>query len=157
MQWGMGVVRPKLETMQRTAQQLVQEFHAARTATAADTDDKPDKPDNRVLVHCWRGGMRSHAIAWLLRHHTPLQPILLLGGYKAYRTWAQALYGPVPAGKKAVPADLVAATAAMAIQGPSPPIVIVGGRTGCGKTRVLLALKEHCGQQVGMLLSSLSP
>lgn len=39
-----------------------------------------------VLIHCWRGGMRSTAIAWLLdlygfKVHT------LAGGYKSFRNW----------------------------------------------------------------------
>ena len=39
-----------------------------------------------LLVHCWRGGMRSGAIAWLLdlygfKVHT------LIGGYKSFRRW----------------------------------------------------------------------
>jgi tRNA 2-selenouridine synthase len=39
-----------------------------------------------VMVHCWRGGMRSAGVAWLLdlygfKVHT------LIGGYKNYRNW----------------------------------------------------------------------
>ncbi len=41
-------------------------------------------PGKEVLLHCWRGGMRSESVAWLLTTagftaHT------LEGGYKAYR------------------------------------------------------------------------
>lgn len=41
---------------------------------------------NAVLVHCWRGGMRSGAIAWLLDLYG-FKVTLLDGGYKAFRTW----------------------------------------------------------------------
>jgi tRNA 2-selenouridine synthase len=39
-----------------------------------------------VLIHCWRGGMRSGAVAWLLDLYG-FKVTLLEGGYKAYRNW----------------------------------------------------------------------
>ena len=39
-----------------------------------------------VMVHCWRGGMRSAAIAWLLDLYG-IKVLVLTGGYKAYRNW----------------------------------------------------------------------
>jgi tRNA 2-selenouridine synthase len=39
-----------------------------------------------VGVHCWRGGMRSASIAWLLDLYG-FKVNLLQGGYKAYRHW----------------------------------------------------------------------
>jgi tRNA 2-selenouridine synthase len=39
-----------------------------------------------VCVHCWRGGMRSAAIAWLLDLYG-FKVYLLQGGYKVYRHW----------------------------------------------------------------------
>jgi tRNA 2-selenouridine synthase len=40
-----------------------------------------------IGVHCWRGGMRSAAVAWLLDLYG-FKVYLLNGGYKAYRRWA---------------------------------------------------------------------
>src|SRR5665648_573658 len=40
--------------------------------------------DGRLLVHCWRGGMRSEAMAWLFSLGG-IKPLVLDGGYKAYR------------------------------------------------------------------------
>src|SRR5882724_7366223 len=40
-----------------------------------------------VAVHCWRGGMRSAAVAWLLDLYG-FKVFLLTGGYKSYRRWA---------------------------------------------------------------------
>ena len=37
-----------------------------------------------VLVHCWRGGMRSGSMAWLFET-AGLEVKVLVGGYKAYR------------------------------------------------------------------------
>jgi tRNA 2-selenouridine synthase len=81
-------------------------------------------PDGRLRVHCWRGGMRSGSMGWLLRQ-AGMDVTLLTGGYKAYRR--QVL--------EALQADQL------------PPVCVVGGRTGCGKTKVLHALRQ-LGEQV---------
>ena len=39
-----------------------------------------------ILIHCWRGGMRSAAVAWLLDLYG-FKVYQLTGGYKAYRNW----------------------------------------------------------------------
>lgn len=41
---------------------------------------------NTILVHCWRGGMRSGAVAWLLDMYG-FKVYTLAGGYKAFRNW----------------------------------------------------------------------
>jgi tRNA 2-selenouridine synthase len=43
--------------------------------------------DTQIVVHCWRGGMRSAGIAWLLDLYG-YDVLLLVGGYKSYRKWA---------------------------------------------------------------------
>ena len=70
-----------------------------------------------LLVHCWRGGMRSGAIAWLLDLYG-FKVYTLAGGYKAYRNWVLSLF------KK----DF--------------PISIIGGYTGSGKTELLQGLEK---------------
>lgn len=47
------------------------------------------KDPSSVIVHCWRGGMRSGAVVWLLNLFG-LQVYQLAGGYKAWRTAALA-------------------------------------------------------------------
>lgn len=71
-----------------------------------------------VLVHCWRGGMRSRAIAWLLDLYG-FSVYLLQGGYKAYRNWALAQFEQ------------------------NYPLRVVGGYTGSGKTYVLHELAKE--------------
>lgn len=71
-----------------------------------------------VLVHCWRGGMRSGAVAWLLDLYG-FKVYTLDGGYKAYRNWAL--------GKFAEPFDFK----------------VIGGYTGSGKTMVLQELGKN--------------
>ena len=43
--------------------------------------------DNCILVHCWRGGMRSGGVAWLLDLYG-FKVYTLAGGYKSFRRWA---------------------------------------------------------------------
>lgn len=76
-----------------------------------------EKNEKKVFVHCWRGGMRSAAVAWLLDLYG-FEVYLLEGGYKAYRNWVLAqLARPYP-------------------------LQILSGNTGCGKTEILYALAE---------------
>lgn len=70
-----------------------------------------------VLVHCWRGGMRSSAVAWLLDLYG-FKVFLLVGGYKAYRKWALTQFE-----KKY-------------------NFNIIGGYTGSGKTLLLKELEK---------------
>lgn len=72
-------------------------------------------PDRAVRVHCWRGGMRSGAVAWLL-DLAGFETRQLVGGYKEYR--------------RAVQAEIARPRA----------LRVLGGLTGSGKTAVLHAL-----------------
>ena len=76
--------------------------------------------EGRLLVHCWRGGMRSEAMAWLFAMGG-LNPLLLEGGYKAYRNF--------------ILEDL----------GKPRRYILLGGFTGSGKTHILkyIALKKR--------------
>ncbi|MBW4581794.1 MAG: tRNA 2-selenouridine(34) synthase MnmH [Tildeniella nuda ZEHNDER 1965/U140] len=78
--------------------------------------------DRTVRVHCWRGGMRSGSMAWLLET-AGFQVALLDQGYKGFRHWVHA-----------------------ALMEPKP-IVTLGGMTGTGKTLILQALREQ-GEQI---------
>jgi len=72
-------------------------------------------PDHPLRLHCWRGGLRSGSVAWLAST-LDLPVVLLEGGYKAYRRWVLAM-----------------------MEQPWP-LRLLGGRTGTGKTALLLAL-----------------
>ncbi|WP_288878927.1 tRNA 2-selenouridine(34) synthase MnmH [Pedobacter panaciterrae] len=69
-------------------------------------------PGKKVGVHCWRGGMRSGAMAWALDLYG-FEVYLIQGGYKSYRKWARHLF------------EL------------NYKIRVLGGMTGSGKTRML--------------------
>lgn len=79
-------------------------------------------PAKRIAVHCWRGGMRSAAMAWALDLYG-FEVTLVQGGYKHYRRWVHKQFD-------------------------QPwPLTVVGGMTGSGKTRVLGHLHQQ-GEQV---------
>ena len=71
-----------------------------------------------VLVHCWRGGMRSGAVAWLLDMYG-FKVYTLAGGYKAFRNWVLKQFDK------------------------EYSLKILGGYTGSGKTIVLRELKQR--------------
>ncbi|WP_266362397.1 tRNA 2-selenouridine(34) synthase MnmH [Tellurirhabdus rosea] len=83
---------------------------------------KLNREGNEVLVHCWRGGMRSGSFAWLL-NTAGIKVSTLAGGYKAYRNAVLESF--------AEPRQLL----------------IVGGKTGSGKTDVLKELAAQ-GEQI---------
>ena len=82
-------------------------------ASYEKTNDK--KPT--ILVHCWRGGMRSAAVAWLLDLYG-FKTEQLTDGYKAYRNWVLAQFEK------------------------NYSMKVLGGYTGSGKTEILLQLQK---------------
>jgi tRNA 2-selenouridine synthase len=78
--------------------------------------------NNGILVHCWRGGMRSGAMAWLFSF-SGIKTSVLTGGYKAYRRYTRESFSE------------------------GPVIRILGGMTGSGKTEMLHHLAAM-GEQV---------
>lgn len=95
--------------------------------------------DRHLRVHCWRGGMRSGGMGWILEM-AGFSVKVLEGGYKAYRRWVRAtLARPWP-------------------------LLVVGGMTGTAKTLILRqlaaqgeamldleALANHRGSSFGSL------
>ncbi|MEM9215390.1 MAG: tRNA 2-selenouridine(34) synthase MnmH [Cyanobacteria bacterium P01_F01_bin.150] len=79
-------------------------------------------PERVLRVHCWRGGMRSGSMAWLLET-AGFSVTVLEGGYKAFRHWVRSTL--------ATP----------------KPIISLGGMTGTGKTTILESLAAQ-GEQI---------
>lgn len=72
-------------------------------------------PSKEVTMYCWRGGLRSNIMAFLL-HSAGFTVHLLKGGYKSFRKWVMQ--------------TLIT----------EKKLVVIGGLTGSGKTRVLASL-----------------
>lgn len=79
-------------------------------------------PEKKIALHCWRGGMRSGAMAWALNFYG-FDVYLLVGGYKSFRRWTLQQFE-----KKY-------------------QLRVIGGMTGVGKTRILRQL-QHMGEPV---------
>ena len=84
---GLDYFGVKMKAMVEQAESLVQS-HKSGVKPALNSELRTP---NSVLVHCWRGGMRSAAVAWLLDLYG-FKVYLLVGGYKAYRTWVLAQF-----------------------------------------------------------------
>ena len=78
--------------------------------------------NGKLLVHCWRGGMRSETMAWLFSL-SDLEVNVLDGGYKSYR---HHILESLSEKRK---------------------MIVLGGMTGSSKTHILSYLKSS-GQQV---------
>ncbi|MEM9567185.1 MAG: tRNA 2-selenouridine(34) synthase MnmH [Cyanobacteria bacterium P01_E01_bin.34] len=102
---GLEIVGPKLAGFAKRAKKLAVTRH--------------------VRVHCWRGGMRSGSMAWLLQT-AGLEVSVLAGGYKAFRCWClQQLDLP-------------------------RKVVLLGGMTGSGKTYILQELADRGEQAIDL-------
>lgn len=75
--------------------------------------------DSRLLVYCWRGGMRSGSMAWLF-NQAGIESHTLEGGYRAFR---RHIHSKFENAKK---------------------IIVLGGYTGSGKTDILKEMKNKC-------------
>jgi len=78
-----------------------------------------------IRIYCSRGGMRSQSIAWLLEKYK-LNPITLEGGYKIYRRWVLDSFSN------------------------KLNLIVIGGKTGTGKTRLLSLLEKYKYQTIDL-------
>jgi tRNA 2-selenouridine synthase len=108
---GLDYFGPKMRKMVEEAESLI---HSLKS----EVESEPLKKE--VFVYCWRGGMRSAGVAWLLDLYG-FKVFTLAGGYKAFRNYVLQTFTL------------------------SFPLRIIGGYTGSGKTEVLKEL-ERWGQ-----------
>jgi tRNA 2-selenouridine synthase len=82
-------------------------------------------PNKKILVYCWRGGMRSSSMSWLL-DLAGFNTMTLIGGYKSYRRLVKtSLSRPLK-------------------------LIILGGMTGSGKTEILSHLSKYDQQVIDL-------
>jgi tRNA 2-selenouridine synthase len=74
-------------------------------------------PNGKVFLYCWRGGIRSNTMAWVLSS-AGMEVTLLEGGYKEFRQWCISLF-----------------------EHPWP-LLVLSGKTGAGKTEILQELLQ---------------
>lgn len=117
---GLDYFGPKMRKMVEEVEGIY-ELQLGNYDLLKDTEIKNQK-SKIVALYCWRGGMRSAAVAWLLNLYG-FKVFVLQGGYKRFRQWAFE--------KLALPYDLK----------------LIGGYTGSGKTGLLHEL-ERRGENV---------
>lgn len=105
---GLEYFGPKMVKMVEEVEQMIE---------ARGAKGKNQQEERKIFVYCWRGGMRSAGVAWLLDLYG-FKVYTLVGGYKAYRNWVLKQFEK------------------------EYPISIIGGYTGSGKTETLHRLHK---------------
>lgn len=113
---GLDYFGPKMRKMVEEVESLVFSQDSGVKNLKSDEAESRLQTPNSVLVYCWRGGMRSGAVSWLLDIYG-FKVYTLIGGYKKFRNY-------------------VLDTFKLPFQ-----FNILGGYTGSGKTELLNALK----------------
>ncbi len=112
----------KMRSMVEQAESLLVSHFSQATKKNNSVESNEAKPPlgglGVVLLHCWRGGMRSAGVAWLLNLYG-FEVYTLVGGYKAYRNWVLSQFEK------------------------EYNINILGGYTGSGKTTILQQLQKN--------------
>jgi len=96
---------------------------AASGSSAAESGSSAARSGSSLLLYCWRGGMRSASVAWLMES-VGVRCFTLENGYKAYRNHLLGFFEHLP-----------------------HPLKVLGGLTGSGKTERLHLMAE-AGEQV---------
>ena len=81
--------------------------------------------NKKVFVYCFRGGMRSNSFAWLM-NTSGLDAVVMKGGYKAFRNYVLEYFSK------------------------EQNTILLGGKTGSGKTDILKQLKNQSLQVIDL-------
>ncbi len=113
---GLDYFGPKMRPMIEEAESIIAKWKENAQSSGKNSNTKV------ILVYCWRGGMRSSAVSWLLDLYG-FKVYTLIGGYKMFRNYILDTF-TLPFHFK-----------------------ILGGYTGSGKTEILKAMEQQ-GQTV---------
>jgi len=105
-----------LEIVENKLDKLILNFAIANSDYLNNSKNKI--LSNKFKIYCARGGMRSQSILWLLEK-LKFSAIILNGGYKNYRRGVLNKFSE------------------------KNKIIIIGGKTGCGKTKILKFLNKN--------------
>ena len=115
---GLDFFGVKMKEMVEVVEEMAAGYQLQATSNQySENNNGQPATGNTVLIHCWRGGMRSAAVAWLLDMYG-FKVYTLTGGYKAFRNWVLKQF------------DI------------KYNLKILGGYTGSGKTLLLQELKR---------------
>lgn len=119
---GLHFFGPKMRQMVEEVEGIIDNRQLATDKKGISSTGKVLPIANCILLYCWRGGMRSSAVAWLLDVYG-FKVYTLIGGYKKFRQRVLETFN--------LPFDLK----------------ILGGYTGSGKTETIKEL-ERRGEHV---------
>lgn len=115
---GLDFFGVKMKGMVEEAEKIVANCQLTNERKSESGSDNRHLPfGNSILINCWRGGMRSAAVAWLLEMYG-FKVYTLNGGYKTFRNWVLKQFNK------------------------EYSLKILGGYTGSGKTIILQDLKQ---------------
>lgn len=114
---GLKYFGPKMVAMVEEVEALVN--------NSKSKNDLPTNEPMTVIVHCWRGGMRSAGVAWVLSLYGFIV-YTIVGGYKAYRGWVRMQFEN------------------------TYNFSILGGYTGSAKTKLLYLLANNQQQIIDL-------
>ncbi|MCU0394529.1 MAG: tRNA 2-selenouridine(34) synthase MnmH [Chitinophagaceae bacterium] len=124
---GLKYFGPKMVKMVEQVEKWKQERLAATGTGGIAPGQAPDAAaaEFPVVVHCWRGGMRSAGVAWLLDLYG-FRVYTIIGGYKSFRHFCLRQFEH------------------------DYPFHLVGGYTGSGKTGLLHHLRQQHEQVIDL-------
>ena len=109
-------VREGFKIMENKIDNLIEEFILIKEKFFNSTSNKFSCKEN-IKIYCARGGMRSQSMFWLLEKFK-YPCVTLNGGYKTYRNWVLNCFKD------------------------KQKIIVIGGKTGTRKTKILKKLKS---------------
>jgi len=115
---GLDFFGPRMRKMVEEIESIVGSRESEVINHTLGTNDYRLPTNNSILVYCWRGGMRSSAVSWLLDLYG-FKVYTLIGGYKKFRNYVLDSFKKEYSFK------------------------ILGGYTGSGKTETLKQLKKN--------------
>ncbi|HEY6062584.1 MAG TPA: tRNA 2-selenouridine(34) synthase MnmH [Chitinophagaceae bacterium] len=118
---GLDFFGPKMRKMVEEVESIAVSSESG-VSSKFDASEFHSKNSRLVLLYCWRGGMRSAGVAWLLDLYG-FKVYTLVGGYKKFRNYVLDTF-KIPF-----------------------CFNILGGYTGSGKTELLKALRQK-GEKV---------
>ncbi|MDD2636504.1 MAG: tRNA 2-selenouridine(34) synthase MnmH [Bacteroidales bacterium] len=90
------------------------------------TESRKYAPNLKIIVHCWRGGMRSRSFAEHLSKNGFKETFIITGGYKSYRNFVLNYFSN------------------------QFKLKVLGGYTGSGKTHILHDIRDTGNQIIDL-------
>jgi tRNA 2-selenouridine synthase len=101
------------------------QFVGPKLSSFVEQAEKIAGPGQSLRLYCWRGGMRSQSMTWLLQT-AGFSCTTLVGGYKTFRHWTHTIF------KR------------------NYSFTVLGGFTGSGKTALLQQLSQENEQVIDL-------